>query len=157
LEEGEDPIRRSRLQPATMLFTLLCFVGLLAWGAFLRGSDPGAVVTPAEVGPAPVRFHAGARHAPARHLPVDRIRAVATIATPSWIEARADGTTIYRETAEPGTTLTFEADRLLELTLGNAGGVAMEVNGRRHPPGRAGAVSHFAFELRGGRLLTVEP
>jgi transcriptional regulator with XRE-family HTH domain len=157
LEEGEDPIRRSRLQPATMLFTLLCFVGLLAWGAFLRGSDQGVMVRPVEVGPAPVRFHAEARHAPARHPPVDGIRVVATIATPSWIEARADGTTIYRETADPGTTLTFKADRLLELTLGNAGGVAMEVNGRRHPPGRAGAVAHFAFELRGGRLLTVEP
>jgi cytoskeleton protein RodZ len=156
LEEGEDPIRRRRLQLATMLFTLLCGVGLLS-GAFLRGSDPGAVATPAEVGMAPVRFHAGARHAPARHPPVDRIRAVATIATPSWIEARADGTTIYRETAEPGTTLTFTADRLFELTLGNAGGVALEVNGWRYPTGPAGAVTHLAFERRGGRLLTVEP
>jgi transcriptional regulator with XRE-family HTH domain len=157
LEWGEDRNRRRRLQPATMLFTLLAFVGLLSWGTFLRGSDPGAVAAPVEVRPALDRFYAEAHQTPERHPPVDRIRAVATIATPSWIEARADGITIYRETAEPGTTLTFKADRLLELTLGNAAGVALEVNGRRHPTGPAGAVAHLAFELRGGRLLTVEP
>ena len=157
LVRSEDQIRRRRLRPATMLFALLCVFGLLAWGAFLRGSDPGPVAKPMEFGSAPSRLHVGARHTPVRHPLVDRIKAVATMATPSWIEAQADGDTIYRQTAGPGTTLTFKADRVLELTLGNAGGVALAVNGRRHPTGLAGAVAHLAFEVRDGRLLTVEP
>jgi hypothetical protein len=153
---GEDPILRRRLQPATILFALL-WVGLLAWGASIRGSDPGGVAMPVELGSAPVLIHAGARHPPVRLPSVDRIRAVAKIASPSWIEAQADGDTIYRQTAEPGASLTFTADRLLELTLGNAGGVALEVNGLRHPTGLEGTVAHLAFEIRRGRLIAIEP
>ncbi|MGH3146377.1 MAG: helix-turn-helix domain-containing protein [Rubrobacter sp.] len=49
---------------------------------------------------------------------------------PSWLLIRADGSLAYEETASPGFTQTFEADRQLSITSGDAGAVTVEVNGQ---------------------------
>lgn len=49
---------------------------------------------------------------------------------PSWLLIRADGALAYEETAPPGFTQTFEADRQLSITSGDAGAVTVEVNGQ---------------------------
>jgi cytoskeletal protein RodZ len=49
---------------------------------------------------------------------------------PSWLLIRADGALAYEETAPPGFTQTFEAERQLSITSGDAGAVTVEVNGQ---------------------------
>jgi hypothetical protein len=50
-------------------------------------------------------------------------------------------------------TRTFDADRTLDLTLGNAGGVQLVVNGRPISTGSAGEVVHVSFALRRGQVV----
>ncbi len=49
---------------------------------------------------------------------------------PSWLEVRADGERIFVRVAEPGFLETFEAQRRLKLTTGDAGAVSASVNGQ---------------------------
>ncbi len=49
---------------------------------------------------------------------------------PAWLLVRSDGILAYEETAPPGFTQTFEADRQLSITSGDAGAVTVEVNGQ---------------------------
>jgi cytoskeleton protein RodZ len=82
----------------------------------------------------------------ASRRPTERIKALATIDAASWIEVVSDGTTIYRAIAPAGAQLRFAADRTLLITLGNAGGVNLRINGRPRPTGDAGEVVHLRFE-----------
>jgi cytoskeleton protein RodZ len=49
---------------------------------------------------------------------------------PSWLSVVADGRLVYEQIAEPGFTQTFEAERAVSIKTGNAGAVAVEVNGQ---------------------------
>jgi len=49
---------------------------------------------------------------------------------PSWLEIRADGSTSFAQIAEPGFSETFEAERELSVTTGDAGAVRVKVNGQ---------------------------
>lgn len=155
LEPDVAPIRRPHRSWSTALVVLVALVVSLGWAATLRGSVDVPSDRPAVTVPAPGRLHAGAPHAPADHAPSSRIRAVVSTTAASWIDARSDGRTVYRATSEPGVVLTVTADRLLEMTLGDAGAVSLEVNGRRVPTGARGAVVHIAFELRDGRIRSI--
>ena len=80
---------------------------------------------------------------------VKEIRAVAHVSDRSWIEATSDGTRTLGATKEAGSIVKLRADRRLELTLGNAGGVRLIVNGRRIATGEPGDVVRLAFVLQG--------
>ncbi|MDP9409690.1 MAG: DUF4115 domain-containing protein [Actinomycetota bacterium] len=68
---------------------------------------------------------------------------------PSWLLIRADGVLAYEETAQPGFTQTFEADRQLSITSGDAGAVTVEVNGQEAGPlGGMGEVVTRSFTLK---------
>jgi hypothetical protein len=64
------------------------------------------------------RGHGEPPQAPPGHAPADRLRAVATTAGRSWVEAIPDGPTVYRATATEGEVVTFEADRRLNSRSG---------------------------------------
>jgi cytoskeleton protein RodZ len=49
---------------------------------------------------------------------------------PSWLSILADGTLAYEQIAQPGFSRTFEARREISIRTGNAGAVAVEVNGQ---------------------------
>lgn len=68
-------------------------------------------------------------------------RLVARTTAPTWIRVRmADGRTT-EETIPPGEVREWISNRPFVLTIGNAGGVALELNGRALPAlGRAGEV-----------------
>jgi cytoskeleton protein RodZ len=68
-------------------------------------------------------------------------RLVARVKEPTWIRVRtADGRST-EETVPPGQIREWVSDRPFVLTLGNAGGVTLELNGRTLPPlGPSGAV-----------------
>ena len=48
----------------------------------------------------------------------------------TWIRVSTDGTVALNESISPGTTRRFSAERTIDVTLGNAGGATMKINGR---------------------------
>lgn len=54
---------------------------------------------------------------------------VATFSTRSWTRVTADGKLIFEGTPQRGETLTWEADKAMELRFGNAAAVALTHNG----------------------------
>jgi hypothetical protein len=74
----------------------------------------------------------------------------------SWVSVSVDGENVIRETVEPPRSLTLEADRLLEVTLGNAGGVRLRLNGDLIPTGEPGEVVSLAFAFRDGQVVQEE-
>ena len=68
-------------------------------------------------------------------------RLVARVSEPTWIRVRTEDGHNTEETIPAGQTREWVSNRPFVLTLGNAGGVALELNGRPLPPlGPSGAV-----------------
>jgi cytoskeleton protein RodZ len=66
----------------------------------------------------------------------------------SWLQVWADGNQVFADTVPGGNTRTFTANDLLQMRVGNAGGVQVAVNGE--PQGRLGA-SGQAVDVAWGR------
>jgi cytoskeleton protein RodZ len=146
------------------LSAALTVVALIAIAVSSRvgGSPAGPAVTSmpgapaAGSSPAPAPSVANAR-APSAAPTVVGIHAVLRITERSWVEATKDGRIALAETLEPGRKVRLRANRTLDLTLGNAAGAILTVNGRRIPTGGRGAVVDLSFSWRhGGLLLTRE-
>lgn len=82
------------------------------------------------------------------------IHAVLRVREPCWVSAIGDDTILVQRTVDPPRTIDLEAKHVLTLVLGNAGGVRLEVNGKRIPLETEGAVAHLSFEWRRGRVVT---
>jgi cytoskeleton protein RodZ len=90
--------------------------------------------TPSQRGPAETALTPSARSgdaaAPARagtqHLVLSAIE-------PAWIRVQADDGKGIEELLEPGATREWTAQKRFVLTVGNAGGIALTLNGRRLP------------------------
>jgi cytoskeletal protein RodZ len=80
------------------------------------------------------------------------IRAVLRLTQPCWVQVVADGRLLERSTLQPGDRVVFPARRLLELTLGNAGGVELEVEGEVLATGDLGEVVRLELRLRHGEV-----
>lgn len=98
---------------------------------------PRAQASPADTfGPAPAAARAGSPAAPATPQRL-LIRAVEE----SWVLVKLDNGTIVQELLPIGAVREWTSERRFLLTLGNAGGVEIELNGQRLPPlGRQGEV-----------------
>jgi transcriptional regulator with XRE-family HTH domain len=113
------------------------------------GTATQGLVIERDLGTAPIQ--------PRRPVPapdVRRVRAVLLVSARSWVEAIADGRTVVRRTLAEGERMTLRAQRVLLLTLGNAGGVSLRVNGDPVPTGGPGEVVHVTFHLRDGELVS---
>jgi hypothetical protein len=84
-------------------------------------------------------------------VPPKPIAARLSFSAPCWVDAVADGRTVLVGTLTDGSR-TIRAKRTLLLTLGNAGGVDLLVNGRRVRTGAAAEVVHLSFALEGGKV-----
>jgi hypothetical protein len=82
----------------------------------------------------------------------ESIRAELVFSARCWVRAVADGRTVFVGTLTEGTR-TFDADRTLDLTLGNAGGVQLVVSGQPITTGSAGEVVQVSFALRRGQVV----
>lgn len=82
------------------------------------------------------------------------VRAVLRLSEPSWVLAMADGETLVATTLQPGEPVVYRARRLLELTLGNAGGVRLRVGGEPVETGGRGDVVRIDFRWKEGVVLT---
>ncbi|GGK83151.1 membrane protein [Sphaerisporangium melleum] len=87
--------------------------------------------------------HPKAAAKPASDLVTLRIKAN----KPAWVEVADDkGKALYRGTMRKGDDSTWKARKQLKLTVGNAGGVDLEVNGRhRGVPGKVGQLMRMSF------------
>ncbi|HEX3880464.1 MAG TPA: RodZ domain-containing protein [Bryobacteraceae bacterium] len=75
---------------------------------------------------------------------------------PVWVLARTDGKYAFSGTLEPNQTRTVDADGIVLLRLGNAGGVAITVNGKQIPSvGPRGQVR--TVQLTSGGFQIVAP
>jgi cytoskeleton protein RodZ len=63
--------------------------------------------------------------------PPDTLQVVINVQQrPSWLSIQSDGILAYEDIAQPGFSQTFEANRELSITTGDAGAVTVEVNGQ---------------------------
>ena len=149
------PARRSFL---ARLVAILGVVLLLVGGAVLRArdSEPSFPDLPAPAGASTgsQAEAAAAEQPPAHAEPLRGIRAVVHVSSRCWIEAISDGTMTFRRTAEAGTVVRLRADRRLELTLGNADGAHLVVNGRPVATSSPTQVTRLSFTLRGNEIRT---
>src|SRR5215468_6534365 len=92
---------------------------------------------------------AAAPAAPPAATPVPRATAaprggqhlVAKAVEPTWIRVQIDGVRSVEELLPAGATREWSAEKRFVLTVGNAGGISLELNGRPLPPiGAPGAV-----------------
>lgn len=65
----------------------------------------------------------------------------------TWILLTTDGKTVTELLMEPGTTQRFTANKSIDITIGNAGGLTLKVNDKptRRPIGRSGQVRQFVI------------
>jgi len=149
----QRPSRRSVLRPlAIVVGAIVLLAGAVAFrvmrdDAFVPGPRVPEASTRVDASPP-----AASNQPPVHEAPIHGIRAVVHLTSRCWIEAISDGTTTFSGTAEAGEVVRLRADRRLELTLGNAGGVRLIVNGKRISTGTAADVVDLSFALRGSHL-----
>lgn len=154
LQPLPDPRPRRRAAVNTLVFVsilaLLAMVVAQLEGGRDRGPAPSIPVASPD---ASVGRSSLIRPPPAP--PVDGIRAVLRLQDRCWVVAVADGTTLEQgRTLEAGDRIVFRADRILELELGSAGAVELEVNGDRVRTGGLGEVVRLELRWKDGEVHT---
>jgi hypothetical protein len=138
---------------ATMSVVALVLIALLP--AALRSEEEAPTPSFAP-SPAPSPAHDSGRVAVSITPPraPTGIVAVLRLIEPSWVRAIADGELVEASTLDAGTVVRYRADELLELRLGNAGGVRLRVGGELVQTGGSGDVVDIAFRWQDGEVVT---
>jgi cytoskeleton protein RodZ len=91
--------------------------------------------------------------------PSGPVKVVLTTADePVWVSARTDGKYAFSVTLEPNQTRTVDADGIVWLRLGNAGGVTITVNGKQIPNlGPKGQVRTVQLTSGGFQIVAPKP
>lgn len=161
LKPMHEPVMTPPGRRGWRLSAALTVVALIAIAVSSRVGGPPAGPEVASMSGAPAAGSsaapppsvAGVARAPSAAPTVVGIHAVLRITGRSWVEATKDGRIALAENLEPGRTVRLRANRTLELTLGNAAGATLTVNGRRIATGERGAVVDLSFSWRHGGLL----
>jgi cytoskeleton protein RodZ len=151
------PYERPRRRGVAGALVFLSIVALVALGVVRlqqgRHDAPSAPATVADGGSQPPPN--ATQPPPATPPAVDHIRAVLHANDRSWVEIHGDGQTLEAGMVlEAGEHRVYRVDRRLEIVLGNAGGVVLEINGEPVTTGGAGSVVTLAFKLRDGEIVT---
>ncbi|MGZ4133035.1 MAG: helix-turn-helix domain-containing protein [Actinomycetota bacterium] len=140
--------RRWAIGALILLIALLAADARFQLASERRGIAPAAAVgrrTPAVVG------RAGTHHrTPA---PPEGVGVVLHTTGRCWVDATVDGKSALQETLAPGRTVRLRGAHEVDLRLGNAGAVTVEVNGRPVATGGPGQVVVLTFAWQGGRLV----
>jgi hypothetical protein len=75
----------------------------------------------------------------------DDVEVVATFEDRCWTQVIADGKTLYEGTMEKGKTMSWKAKETVSITAGNAGAVALSVNGK--DMGKAGEIGQVVEKV----------
>jgi cytoskeletal protein RodZ len=147
------PGRRGwRVSAALTVVALIAIAASSRVGGSPVGSVAVSVVDAPAAGSSPAPAPSAAS-APSAAPTVVGIHAVLRITERCWVEATKDGRLALAETLEPGRTVQLRANRTLDLTLGNAAGAILTVNGQRIATGGRGAVVDLSFAWRHGGLV----
>jgi transcriptional regulator with XRE-family HTH domain len=150
----DPPPRRRAVAGALVVASLLALLSI-AVARLEGGREQGPGISP----PA----SAAAEESPGRSsvtrppLPprIEGIRAILQLQDRCWVVAHADGATLEQgRTLEAGERVMFRADRILELELGSAGAVDLEVNGERVRTGSLGDVVRLELRWKDGEVVT---
>jgi cytoskeleton protein RodZ len=92
--------------------------------------NPPAQANPQPVETAPAAAVSAARSAEPPSNPNASVRVELMAEEPVWVSARSDGKYVFSETLEPNKAKTVEANSVVILRVGNAGGVNITLNGK---------------------------
>ena len=155
IEPLPDPRPRRRVVAGALAVASILALLSMAVARLGSESEPG----PETASPSPAAAAASPGPSSIERPPpaprIEGIRATLQLRDRCWVVAVADGATV-----EPGTTLeagaraVFHADRILELELGSAGAVHLEVNGERVPTGSLGEVVGLELRWKDGEVVT---
>ena len=144
---------RRRGLPVGAVVAVLVAAAIVAGFLFVPNPGERPRVRPTSSIP-PTTPAAPAVQPPSQSPPVvapNAIVAQLSFSAPCWVEAVADGRRVFVGTLAGGSR-TIRAKRTLLLTLGNAAGVDLLVNGRHVSTGAAGEVVHLSFALEGDKV-----
>lgn len=86
------------------------------------------------------------------------VRVVLTATEPVWISVRSDGKFVYSGTLEANESRMLDASEQLRMTIGNAGGLSITLNGQPVPPvGPKGQVRVVQFSPGGFQIVPRNP
>lgn len=87
---------------------------------------------------------------PTPSTPAHPVQVVLTAREESWVQVTADGKIAFTETLQPNDSRSVAADDQVKLMTGNAGGLAISLNGRTLDPlGRSGEVRTVRLTAEG--------
>jgi cytoskeleton protein RodZ len=154
LQPLPDPRPRRRAAVNTLVFvSILALLAMVV--AQLEGGRDQGPAPPLPVASPDTSLGRSSLTRPPPPPRIEGIRAVLRLQDRCWVVAVADGTTIEQgRTLEPGDRLVFRADRILELELGSAGAVQLEVNGERVRAGNIGEVVRLELRWKDGEVHT---
>jgi cytoskeletal protein RodZ len=124
---------------------------------------PAAAVTPApepaaQPPAAPAAGQPAAPDQPAAAAPAPPLRVEVKASAPSWIRATADGKPVWEGTLAADETRVFDAEKILLLRTGNAGALAVSLNGKPVDSlGPDGQIRTAEFTAEGFRILVPPP
>ena len=128
--------------PVLVSLVLLLVLGL---GLFLvvglQGRLKGPVVAGGATASAPKRVSPSPVATAPRQEKLSRLRLVARTTEPTWVRVQTDDGGVVQELLPAGATREWVSAKRFIVTVGNAGGIALELNGQPLPPlGARGAV-----------------
>jgi|SRR5581483_8836014 cytoskeleton protein RodZ len=166
LEPLPDPRRHWRIAgTALTVLTLVALVALAVVGnarsrtraglpiEALRSHPPAAPASPVVSSRRSVVVPHGPAGRRGSAITSTGVRAQIHLLQPCWVQAIADGRVLAQQTLQPGASVTYRADHELRLVLGNAGGVALRVNGMPVVTGGPGQVVRLDIRWRQGRAV----
>jgi cytoskeleton protein RodZ len=93
-----------------------------------------------------------------RAEPAANVRVGLTATEPTWISVRSDGQVVYTGTLQPNETKDLDASEAVRIVIGNAGGLAVTLNGNPVPPlGPSGQVRVVQFSPGGVQIVPRNP
>jgi len=115
---------------------VVCVAGV-AWWAFASQSPTKEPLStkqqekvPAPVPTAPIATQSATPTVPASPAQSKPVVVIANYSQPCWTSVVADGKTIYEGTPKSGDTITWQAEKNITVTAGNAGGIDITYNGQ---------------------------
>ena len=149
-----DPRPRRRAAVNTLVFVSILALLAMAVARLEGGRDQGPAPSLPVASP-DTSLGRSSLTRPPPPPPVEGIRAVLRLQDRCWVVAVADGTTLEQgRTLEAGDQLVLRADRILELEMGSAGAVQLEVNGERVRTGNIGEVVRLELRWKDGEVHT---
>jgi cytoskeleton protein RodZ len=151
LREAVAPPRRwpARVLVAISICSLLGLAGL----GIVSGRTPMPVAAGVGPGPAAARGHAPSHQGPKEPSgsALTGITVGMHVVGRCWVEATADGTLVLKRVLVAHWHR-LTAKHTLDLTLGNAGGIHLMVNGKPFATGGTGQVLHLTFAFTNGHV-----